>query len=64
MNDKYFVSFEIELSGDDMVIIEEYPEELGAYIHDNLTDILMNPVTQPAKHFCVGETMATLKPVE
>ena len=46
------------------VFIEEYPEELGGYIHDNLIDILMNPVTQPAKHLCVGETMATLKPVE
>ena len=64
MNDKYFVSFEIELSDDDMVFIEEYPEELGGYIHDNLIDILMNPLTQPAKHVCVGETMATLKPVE
>lgn len=64
MNDKYFVSFEIELSADDLVIIEEHPEDLGAYIHDNLIEIISNRITQAPKHLCVGETMATLKPVK
>mgnify|MGYP001186542485 CR=1 FL=1 len=64
MNDRYFVSFEIELSNDDMVILEECPEDLGAYIHDNLIEILSDPTTQAPKYLCVGETMATLKPVK